>query len=263
MLSLAYRFKDARRPLLAALLLLVPASMADADDGECTLRVGWEEWRPYIYAYDGEFFGSEYRLLERNARNAQCALDMVDVPWRRALAMLSRKQLDVLYSAGYSDERAGYANFSIPYREEEVVLAKNRKKNIIDFPLTSLRGWLISIQGSGESNVIGAIRGNFYGPNINQIIEYKKNAERVRFFRDDQQMIDTLKAGRINAYLIEKGIYRDHQRRTGDGLIHLAITEHEPTPLHYMFSKAVDQSVIERFDASIRAAHASARDVSD
>lgn len=42
-------------------LLSTIATVGGEPLDHCLLRVGWEDWKPYIYKVDGNFMGPEYR----------------------------------------------------------------------------------------------------------------------------------------------------------------------------------------------------------
>lgn len=103
------------RRLLPVLLLLVPL----LGHGACTrtLRVPFEDWRPYSFMADGRHTGLETEMLAAVAQEAGCRVSYVrEVPRNRRLPMLAAGELDLLLAA---TPRAGDpAWYTRPYRDE-------------------------------------------------------------------------------------------------------------------------------------------------
>ena len=89
--------------LLVGIVLIWACALSLQSRADCKLRVGWDDWPPYIVGSNGQFGGLEYDLLLSTANDAGCQLEMIQVPWVRALKMLNDGWLDLLYGAGYSD----------------------------------------------------------------------------------------------------------------------------------------------------------------
>ena len=63
---------------------------AATDENPCVLKVGWEEWYPFIYQQGQAFSGSEYTLLSRLAKKTGCQLKFVEVAWDKSLQLLAQ-----------------------------------------------------------------------------------------------------------------------------------------------------------------------------
>ncbi|HEY1128927.1 MAG TPA: transporter substrate-binding domain-containing protein [Roseateles sp.] len=103
------------RRLLAVLMLFAPL-LAQAS---CTrsLRVPFEDWRPYSFMADGKHTGLETELLAAVAKEAGCSVSYVrEVPRNRRLPMLLAGELDLLIAA--TPNRADAAWYTRPYRDE-------------------------------------------------------------------------------------------------------------------------------------------------
>jgi polar amino acid transport system substrate-binding protein len=216
----------------------------------CELRVGWDEWPPYFTYKDGRFQGLEHELLISTADSAGCKLDLWQIPWARALSMLRAGELDLLYGAGYSAERAEFAKFSISYREERFVLVTRpgigNKADAV-----SLTDWIQS-EGAGHPRAIGVFRGNVYGEQIERILkDNAKNVTRVELSENDQ-MIGMLEAGRLDGYIVEDYVAAMQLQEAASSVRRYVIKEQTADPLHYMFSLQVADDVVERFNVAIR-----------
>jgi polar amino acid transport system substrate-binding protein len=244
---MSYRFPSCRLLLVAlAFLLAFAPGLANA----CELRVGWDEWPPYFTHKEGQFHGLEYDRLKSTADAAGCKLDWWQIPWARALSMLRAGELDLLYGAGYSAERAEFAKFSISYREERFVLVAGsgagEKTDSI-----SLNDW-IQAEGAGRHpRAIGVFRGNVYGEQIERIVRNNENVTLVELSENDQ-MIGMLEAGRLDGYIIEDYVAELQLQKASSSVRRYVIKEQPADPLHYMFSLHVADDVVERFNNAIR-----------
>lgn len=237
------------RSLVGAALTFACALPSDA--AACSLRVGWEEWSPYILRTAEGFRGPEYERLAHVAEAAGCALVMEEIPWSRALRALRLGEIEMLYAAGYSEERAAFGKFSAPYRHEQVVLVA--RAPLAEGDVVSLKSWLRERDSTGALRDLGVIRGNFYGAAIDDIIGDFGTPDSIHPVADDASLIGMLFRNRIDGYLLEDGLFRSHQSRARSPIFRKVIKEQKPEPLHYMFGRAVDDSVVARFDAAIHA----------
>lgn len=235
-------------PLLA--LLCAPLVCA-ANSTDCHLRVGWEEWYPLIYQQNEQLVGSEYSELQALAHDAGCTLAFIEEPWARALQKLKQGRLDLLYGASHSLEREAFARFSQPYRVEEMVLVIAGVRSSAPAANLSLRQWLNEPRADGRPRTLGVIRGFYYGEELEPIVrDPQATAQRLEV-RWDQQLLDVLARGRIDGYLVEDSVARAMQRESTQPLQSFGVSEHTEEPMHLMFSRAVPESVVQRFNAAI------------
>ncbi len=245
------RLFSSPRLLLVGLILVCACVTPVSGKAACELRVGWDEWPPYITYEDGRFRGLEYELLKSTAEAAGCELDMKRVPWARALVMLGEGKLDLLYGAGYSDERAKYANFSVPYRQEQFVLVTKFDKGD-KTESVSLLDWILS-KGKGDNpRALGLFRGNTYGEGIEQILKSNETNVRVVRLNKNEQMVSMVGLGRLDGFIVEDGVAQMLMQEPEASLQRHIIEEQVADPLHYMFSKQVADEIIQRFNSAIR-----------
>lgn len=227
---------------------LIVGLMGQGAAWACTLKVGWEEWHPYISTLEGGLSGSEYVLLQSLATRAECQLQFIEVPWVRALVLLENGQLDLLYGASRSAERERYAVFSMPYRYERMELVVRGEGNGESL---SLLDWLTTPNAEGAQRMIGLIRGFHYGDILEPIVRANTGNFAVHEVRFDSQLRDMLLAGRIDGYLIEAVVGQWQREAVGGQLRLHALREHQPEPMHLMFSKQVPTTVVNRINAAI------------
>lgn len=245
------RYPSFYRLLPAILAFICASTLADQPHGECELRVGWDDWPPYIVLKDGQFQGLEYDLLKATADVAGCDLHMTQVPWVRALHMLSDGSLDLLYGAGYSKERDEFAQYSVPYRQEQFVLVtKGEPRN--QTASVSLYGWIQSVAAHGGKRYLGLFRGNSYGEKMDRILN--DNADKVErvYLGSNEQMIEMLIRNRLDGFILEDSVAQMLTQTSSYPIRRLVIDEQVADPLHYIFSLKIPGEVVERFNAAIR-----------
>jgi polar amino acid transport system substrate-binding protein len=235
---------------LICCLLLFTCGLTQAQD--CHLRVGWEEWYPLIHERDGQLTGSEFELLSTLAKQANCQLEFIELPWIRALRSLQISDIDLLYGASKTPERETFAQFSQPYRVEQMLLLTHLEDQTNPGPI-SLNHWLATPNASGKPRMLGVILGFYYGDNLDPIVQAPEaQAQRLRV-RWDQQLLKLLKAKRIDGYLIEASIAPQLTQQNSQALQQHQVSEQKPEPMHLMFSHKVPAEIVQRFDAAIAA----------
>lgn len=235
---------------LICCLLLTTSGLALGQD--CRLRVGWEEWYPLIHERDGQLTGSEFVLLNALAKHANCQLEFIELPWIRALKSLQSGGIDLLYGASKTPERETFAQFSQPYRVEQMLLLTQREGPPEAEPI-SLTRWLATPNASGKPRTLGVILGFYYGERIDPIVHAPEaQAQRLQV-RWDQQLLKLLKAKRIDGYLIEASIAPQLTQQNPQALQQHQVSEQTPEPMHLMFARQVPLAIIQRFDAAIAA----------
>jgi len=99
-----------------------------AGDCPAQLRMAYNSsWLPYIEVTDEEIRGSDVQLIRHTLAQAGSALQLRYVPESRAIQMLRQGDIDVLFAASYTKERAAYAWFSQPYRQEQNAVLVHRQ----------------------------------------------------------------------------------------------------------------------------------------
>jgi polar amino acid transport system substrate-binding protein len=87
------------------------------------INVGFNSWAPYSWLDSaGKPVGLDVDMLTIVADNLGCKLNFIDMPVKRAHRMLQEGTLDIMMGASYRPEREAYADFSVPYRDEEIKL---------------------------------------------------------------------------------------------------------------------------------------------
>lgn len=214
----------------------------------CTLRVGWEQWRPYVFSAHGQLSGREYQLLQNLAQKTQCKLEFIESPWARSLIQLKNDQLDLLYGASLTAEREQFAQFSKAYRIEQMVLVELGSG--LGAP-RSFSLWLKEPRPDGKPKVLGVIRSYNYGVDLEPILNQEQTHYVRHEVRFDSQLRDMLASRRIDGYLIEAQVGQWQQHSIQAPLRLSPLTEVKGEKMHLMFSKRVPKEIVIRFNQAI------------
>lgn len=225
---------------LRRLILLTCVMMSAVAHADCTLRVGWENWHPYIYAEQGSMKGIEYQYLMALADAVDCRLSFVELPWIRALQELELGRIDVLYGASHSPERHRFAEFSIPYRYEEMVLVTHPRYINAEF-----RHW-------APGNRVGLIRGFQYPGVIERVLSAIPAPQKTIVSADDQLLM-MMRADRIDGYLVERAVADWQLQQSRDALIIHSIAGADQEPMYLMLNKQLPATVLTDLNFAIEA----------
>ena len=230
------------RLLLFALLFQL-ANVAAA----CTLRLAPEEWPPYFYHNDKAVLnGVDYELLQAILNQAGCALQIEkEMPPARRNVLFQQGKLDLLMAATATEERRGFARFSLPYRQETVGLFTVPKKigkyrNIASFQdIVTLRASLL------------APRLGYYGEDYERASPQLHAEGRRSTFSSFEQGIKMLEAGRGDLIMGDAHALRHIARQHKVQLVQLPYTPYR-APVHLMLNAAsTTQAQLARINLAI------------
>ncbi|WP_035373382.1 substrate-binding periplasmic protein [Pseudoduganella violaceinigra] len=216
------------RLLLTALLfqLVIPA-------WACTLRLAPEEWPPYFYHNDKAVLtGVDYDLLVAILSHAGCALQVEkEMPPARRNVLFQQGKLDLLMAASLTEERRGYARFSLPYRQETVGLFTLPEK------LDKFRR-IDSFQGIVAQRVsLLAPRLGYYGDDYERALPLLNAEGRRSTFGTFEQGIKMLEAGRGDLIMGDANALRHIARAQNVKIAPLAYIPYR-APVHIMLNAA-------------------------
>lgn len=181
-------------------LLIITLTFSGPNAGfavDCELKTGWEPWPPFQYLDDsGMLTGLDVDLLKAVAERMNCRLLFVQIRWKAHLDRLKNGSLDLGASASRTDERAEFAYFSEPYRQEVVKLFV-RKGDAGKYSFKTIE----SIAASAF--ILGATEGYYYGADFERLMKTDSFRERVELVEDNINNFHKLDAGRIDGFLMD------------------------------------------------------------
>ena len=239
--------------LLAIVVLVAGHAITHAleeSTNHCALRVGWEDWSPYIYRQNGSMAGPEYELLEQLAASADCTLVYVDLPWARALKLLKQQKIELLYASTKTPQREQFSQFSIPYRNELMRLVSRREVTGSQAEV-SLTEWFGRAGRPERRRILGVVRGYHYGNSLQPILTfYERN--NIIDVGSDNQLLEMLLTNRVDGYITEDLVAHEQVAESPAPLALLKIREATAEPMHLMFGLHVPKEIVQRFNRAIQ-----------
>lgn len=251
---------------VVSLVAVVPMGpLAAAVNGEgMTLRGGWYPWEPYQYLKkEGErreLTGLDVQLL-REAIEGEIGqeLELSQVSWSQHQNDLQSGRRDVAAGAFRTASRERYAYISKPYRFEEIALY-HRKHDPRAATVLGGQGTL-SERLLNSSSRLGLVKGYYYGPEIEALIDNPRMASRITWVDDHESNLANLQRGDVDLVPVDRlvGATVVWQRKWGDQLAAPQAPIFRGS-IHALFSKAsTDPQLVARFDKAIAAMKADGR----
>ncbi|MFM5841200.1 MULTISPECIES: substrate-binding periplasmic protein [Aeromonas] len=211
------------------------------------LRVGFDDWPPYhYYQQDGDkrrLRGFAIDYLNAISARLGCRLLYVERPWKRGLHDLELGRQDIAMEAYFSEDRARYAWFSIPYNPGRTALWV-RKAGTGDE--ADLESWL------ARGHRLGVTRDYYYGAEITELLRrYPDQVSAV----NDVQNYRKLVLGRIDGFLGDSLATPWGLKKEGlsEEVVPHVMGIYE-TPTSFMLSKkTVSSEFVQRFNQAILA----------
>lgn len=136
---------------------------------ECpaTLRMAYNaSWLPYVEVTDETVKGRDIELIRQLLSQVSSRLQLQFVPEKRAMQMLQQGQVDMLFAASYTPQRAEFAWFSDAYRKEHNVVLIHQQTLLL-YPELRQREAFLAL---AQRKLIGAYNpAGFYGDSFEQI----------------------------------------------------------------------------------------------
>lgn len=228
---------------LAGMAILV-ASAARGEVCDDPLVQGWEPWPPYQFETPDGPRGIDIEIVEAILAEMGCELRHRKLPWKRALAMVERGEIDLLPQANYTEERAAYARYSdpyIPYRTTLMVPAG------APTAIASLDHFL------NEDRTVGIVNGYAYSPEVDRLLNSPAHKRQVVLAYSIAEHVRPLAAGRIDGVIANRFAFFHEAREIGlaDKVAASTLTLTD-TPTYVIFSKAsTTPATVEAFNAAM------------
>jgi len=218
------------------------------------LIVEWYPSEPYQFGYitkDGKYdiTGLDIEIINAVSNKVDISIKYVESGWEQSILKIQNGKSDMVAAASYTKEREVYANFSVPYRFEEISLfALSSTKKPINF--NNINEFLAQIRllnfrlGITKKFIYGDTKITDYlnqASNNDIIIKYEDTADLLGALT--RKEIDGFLADRISGIGLALGYTKELIQEIPTGL---------KTPIHFMFSKkTVSIDVVKQFNDTI------------
>ena len=177
-------------------LLLIFLSLITFSAYSCQLDIRLQHYSPESHkSTSNDWFGIDIELTEALLNEVNCTLNILEIPWARALLMLASGEIDILINVSKTQEREPFYYFIGPIRNEEIVFATYKKLN---YNLTKIDDIL------RLDKPIAIQRNAYYGAALQRIINNEKNKELFVHVPSNEIKLRLLKRGRISGFLEAK-----------------------------------------------------------
>lgn len=220
-----------------------------------TLKNGWYLWEPYQYnkltAAGYSLVGMDIELVRAIANRADIAMETEQISWKKHQEELREGKRDIAAGATYTEARAEYVYFSIPYRYEENSLFMLNTSNK-DLSFSSISEFLAQVRL--QNFVLGVTRGFVYAdPQINLFIKDESNKDIVVEFDNDVEGMQAIMKGDIDGFISDRVVGAAAILNQKANSYIKEVQLHIKTPIHLMFSKkSVPIQIVEKFNNEIK-----------
>ena len=232
---------------------------SDAIDKK-TLKDGWYLWEPYQFnkltASGYNLVGMDIELLKSIAQRVGISIENEPVNWKKHQEDLREGTRDIASGATYSDSRAEYVYFSVPYRyEENSLFMMNNSDKELSFD--SVSEFLAQVRL--QNFILGITKGFLYAdPQINLFIKDEANSDIVIAYDNDVDALQALIREEIDGFMSDRVVgaaaILNEKANSHVKEVQLNIK----TPIHLMFSKkSVPVELVDKFNTEIKAFSAS------
>ncbi|MFY8351159.1 substrate-binding periplasmic protein [Pseudoalteromonas sp. SSM20] len=161
------------------------------------LSAGWELWYPYQYHNkNSELVGLDIDAFKAIMKQANLPFTIAEIPWKTHLHFIKTGKVDLAMGASKTAERAEYAYFSEPYREETVKLFV-KKGSSDSIKLNKLADLIDS------DYIIGVESGYYYGKEYEQLIKQYDFKENIIEAIDLEQNVSLFLKGHLDGLLVD------------------------------------------------------------
>ncbi|WP_077037343.1 ABC transporter substrate-binding protein [Pelomonas sp. KK5] len=226
------------------LLLTALAFTGAAAAGGCVKTMRWNDDPPFsMRAPDGSIVGVHVDQVREALRRMDCAVELVEMPWARALTELEAGRLDIVTGALRTADRERYAWFAVPGPQSRNLL------------WVRLEAWkarrftrLQQLHGSGFR--LGAQIGVRYGEDYDELMSDPAFAAGVRQVSTRRNLWQMLAAGRIDGLIADEMTARTELAQLGlkDRIVNSGIVvRHSPAATAFS-RKSTSQEFVDRFN---------------
>ncbi len=251
--------------LLITILLIKPISadplpLANSVN-ECStigekssLKAGWYINEPYQYlesiSRSVNLSGMDVELLNLYSRNLNIKIDYQELDWDHQLSMLKAGNLDLISNIAYSDERAKFLYYSIPYRYEEYAFFTQKLYTNLVF--TNIKDFVESIKMQGLK--LGIVEGMVYAdPGLDAFLNDPINRANITKYSNAMSALNALLREDIDGVIDDKVSSSLAVLKSGKQSQIQEIDLHIGGPIYIAFNKqTLSESTVEKFNEAIR-----------
>ncbi|MCP5369796.1 MAG: transporter substrate-binding domain-containing protein [Rickettsiaceae bacterium] len=219
-----------------------------------SLKAGWYLWQPYQFnkvTNNGfKLVGMDIEILSSLADKIGIGLEFESIEWKEHQLQIESGEKHIAAGATYTQDRAEYAHFSIPYRfEENSLFTLNNNEKDTNF--ANVRELLSQIRL--QNFVLGIVKGFIYtDPQVNLFISDYNNQDIIKEYTTDLDAFSDLLEGKIDGFLADRfaGAAVMLDMKSINKVIEIPIGP--KTPIYFMFSKkSVSAELVEKFNEEI------------
>ncbi len=215
-------------------------------------------WLPYVKVEANKVSGTDIELIRSIVTAAGSQLKLESLPESRALQYLAAGQVDLLFAASYTEERAQYAWFTVGYRQEKTMLVVHPELRRHYPQVATIEGFL----ALASRKLVGAFNPKgYYGELFEQLKQQPQVQQRTLAIFDPSQRLDLVLSQRADFTVVDQMAHRTFiaQHPAYQQLVELPFVLHQ-ADVHLMLSKAtVSQACLLKLDQAIQ--HLSAQQI--
>ncbi|TQV71620.1 amino acid ABC transporter substrate-binding protein [Aliikangiella marina] len=214
---------------------------------QCELTFGWTHYPPYqVTGENGIPSGLHIELIQAITQETNCVLNYEQGYYGDLVEKLKNGKLDFVADASITEERQQFAHFSIPYRNEAIVLYVREQyakycdgrdlEKIFRMPFR-----------------IGVTRGVYYGEEIERIQNLTPKIDSIVYVANRAELIKFVEQSIIDGFFEDPAVYA-YETRTENRNFKLAKCKLAKfAPVSLMFSKkTVSEDMLPIFNQAIQ-----------
>ena len=158
---------------------------------------GWELWYPYQYHNkERQLVGLDIDIFKAIMEAASVSYSIAELPWKTHLHFVKTGKIDLAMGASWSEKRASYAYFTLPYRKETVKLFVKRG-NAKKIKLNHLQDL------AGSNYIIGVESGYFYGEDYQTLIKNDEFRANISESIDLEENVTLVMKEHLDGFLVD------------------------------------------------------------
>ncbi|MDK2595446.1 transporter substrate-binding domain-containing protein [Pseudoalteromonas sp. P94(2023)] len=217
---------------LTLMLVAVTLSRA-AYSCEKSLRVSISgNWPPYSQRVNGQYEGLEVEVVELVLKEAGFCWQYVELPSSsRAFKQFQENKVDLIPAASFTQSRRKYAEFSLPYRQEVMLLFAHQDNTDTVMQESSITS--TALLRHLKNNLIAINRGSVYGQGFEGFRKVCEDCVVETNFAHER--FNLIKHKRVE-YAVEDILTGAHltQETSYKGVIRATAIKIYDNPIHYM-----------------------------